>query len=79
MQLFFIDEKRSWVAALQRNVVSQSDRPKLKTIWRQFLPPSRHPQESFGFQRLLIFTTKPQAVAKADSHGCLERVKQNEK
>jgi hypothetical protein len=32
---------------------------------------SRHPQESFGFQRLLLFTTKPLEVAKADSCGCL--------
>jgi N6-adenosine-specific RNA methylase IME4 len=37
---------------------------------------SRHPQESFGFQRLSIDTTKPQEVAKADSCGCLEIGKQ---
>jgi hypothetical protein len=34
----------------------------------------RHPQESFGFQRFLIFTTKPQDVATADSCGCLDQL-----
>jgi hypothetical protein len=32
-----------------------------------------HPQESFGFQRLLLFTTKPLEVAIADSCGCLDQ------
>jgi hypothetical protein len=36
------------------------------------MPPQSHPQESFGFQRLLIFAVKPLEVAIADSCGCLD-------
>jgi hypothetical protein len=33
---------------------------------------TRHPQESFGFQRLWVGTTTPLEVALADSCGCLD-------
>jgi hypothetical protein len=33
---------------------------------------ARQPQESYGFQRLLICATKPLEVATADSCGCLD-------
>jgi hypothetical protein len=41
---------------------------------RHDLPFSRHPQESFGFQRLWIFTVKPQEVAKQIPAGVLEGI-----
>jgi hypothetical protein len=34
---------------------------------------SRHPQESFVFQRLLVFTTKPLEVAKPIPAGALTK------
>jgi hypothetical protein len=43
-------------------------------MFGQYSHTVRPPLESFGFQRLLIFATKPQEVAIADSCGCLGQV-----